>query len=127
MPSLNTKSKKRKLPGSESPPKRQATGGLPDAPEALPTPSKATSVVKPLVARPLAPKSRKNFKKFTKKAETAPGLALLLVPQEPGPLAFFAGSQRVEFGRDLGISDESERAITSNMHAHGFGVVDRPF
>lgn len=52
---------------------------------------------------------------------------LQAVPQEPGPLAFFAGSQRVEFGRDLGISDESERAITSNMHAHGFGVVDRPF
>ncbi len=52
---------------------------------------------------------------------------LQAVPQGPGPLAFFAGSQRVEFGRDLGISDESERAITSNMRAHGFGVVDRPF
>ncbi|HET7300851.1 MAG TPA: phytanoyl-CoA dioxygenase family protein [Oleiagrimonas sp.] len=49
------------------------------------------------------------------------------VPQELGPLAFFAGSQHVEFGRDLGISDESERAITANMEEHGFRVVDEPF
>jgi ectoine hydroxylase-related dioxygenase (phytanoyl-CoA dioxygenase family) len=52
---------------------------------------------------------------------------LQAVPQEMGPLAFFAGSQHVEFGRDLGISDESERAITRNMEAHGFRVVDEPF
>lgn len=52
---------------------------------------------------------------------------LQAVPQELGPLAFFAGSQDVEFGRDLGISDESERAITANMQAHGFRVVDEPF
>ncbi len=52
---------------------------------------------------------------------------LQAVPRELGPLAFFAGSQHVEFGRDLGISDESERAITANMEAHGFRVVDEPF
>jgi ectoine hydroxylase-related dioxygenase (phytanoyl-CoA dioxygenase family) len=52
---------------------------------------------------------------------------LQAVPQEMGPLAFFAGSQAVEFGRDLGISDESERAITANMEAQGFRVVDEPF
>lgn len=52
---------------------------------------------------------------------------LQAVPQEMGPLAFFAGSQDVEFGRDLGISDESERAITANMEAQGFPVVDQPF
>jgi ectoine hydroxylase-related dioxygenase (phytanoyl-CoA dioxygenase family) len=52
---------------------------------------------------------------------------LQAVPQEMGPLAFFAGSQDVEFGRDLGISDESERAITANMEAQGFPVVDEPF
>lgn len=52
---------------------------------------------------------------------------LQAVPQEMGPLAFFAGSQAVEFGRDLGISDESEREITANMQAHGFPVVDGPF
>jgi len=52
---------------------------------------------------------------------------LQAVPQEMGPLAFFAGSQQVAFGRDLGISDESERRITANMEAHGFRVVDEPF
>lgn len=52
---------------------------------------------------------------------------LQAVPRDMGPLAFFAGSQSVEFGRDLGISDESERAITANMEAQGFRVVDEPF
>jgi len=52
---------------------------------------------------------------------------LQAVPQEMGPLAFYAGSQAVEFGRDLGISDESEREITANMQAHGFDIVDGPF
>jgi ectoine hydroxylase-related dioxygenase (phytanoyl-CoA dioxygenase family) len=52
---------------------------------------------------------------------------LQAVPQEMGPLAFFAGSQHAEFGRDLGISDESEHAITANMEAQGFRVVDEPF
>ena len=52
---------------------------------------------------------------------------LQAVPQEMGPLAFFAGSQQVEFGRDLGISDDSERQITTNMEAQGFPVVDAPF
>lgn len=52
---------------------------------------------------------------------------LQAVPREMGPLAFFAGSQQVEFGRDLGISDDSEREITANMEAQGFPVVDEPF
>lgn len=52
---------------------------------------------------------------------------LQAVPKEMGPLAFFAGSQGVEFGRDLGISDDSEREITANMEAQGFEVVDEPF
>ena len=52
---------------------------------------------------------------------------LQAVPQQMGPLAFFSGSQSVEFGRDLGISDESERAITEGMQTHGFPVVDGPF
>jgi ectoine hydroxylase-related dioxygenase (phytanoyl-CoA dioxygenase family) len=49
------------------------------------------------------------------------------VPQDMGPLAFFAGSQAVEFGRDLGISDDSEREINAAMQAQGFPVVDGPF
>lgn len=49
------------------------------------------------------------------------------VPRDMGPLAFFAGSQHVEFGRDLGISDESEARITADMERHGFPIVDEPF
>ncbi|MBN8489046.1 MAG: phytanoyl-CoA dioxygenase family protein [Burkholderiales bacterium] len=41
------------------------------------------------------------------------------VPPEMGPLGFYAGSQAVAFGRDLGISDESEARITDNMARHG--------
>lgn len=52
---------------------------------------------------------------------------LQAVPQDMGPLAFFAGSQAMEFGRDLEISDDSERQITAAMEAHGFPVVDGPF
>jgi ectoine hydroxylase-related dioxygenase (phytanoyl-CoA dioxygenase family) len=52
---------------------------------------------------------------------------LQAVPQDMGPLAFFAGSHGMEFGRDLGISDESERAITAAMETRGFPVVDAPF
>lgn len=52
---------------------------------------------------------------------------LQAVPQDMGPLAFYAGSQNVEFGRDIVISDESEAAITANMQAHGFRIVDGPF
>ena len=54
-------------------------------------------------------------------------IPLQAVPREMGPLAFFAGSQRHEFGRDLPISDESEAAITAEMEAQGFPVADEPF
>lgn len=42
------------------------------------------------------------------------------VPPDMGPLGFYARSQSVEFGRSLGISDESEAVITANMARHGF-------
>lgn len=42
------------------------------------------------------------------------------VPTEMGPLGFYARSQSVSFGRDLGISDESEAQISANMALHGF-------
>jgi ectoine hydroxylase-related dioxygenase (phytanoyl-CoA dioxygenase family) len=45
---------------------------------------------------------------------------LLAVPVDMGPLGFYARSQSVEFGRDLGISDESEEKISANMARHGF-------
>ena len=42
------------------------------------------------------------------------------VPAQMGPLGFYARSQSVAFGRDLGISDESEAQISANMAQHGF-------
>ncbi len=52
---------------------------------------------------------------------------LQAVPQDMGPLGFYARSQQVEFGRELGISDESEEKITANMARHGFAFECRPF
>jgi len=40
-----------------------------------------------------------------------------------GPLGFYARSQSVSYGRDLGISDESETKISANMARHGFDFV----
>jgi ectoine hydroxylase-related dioxygenase (phytanoyl-CoA dioxygenase family) len=54
-------------------------------------------------------------------------IPLEAVPLHKGPLGFYAGSQRVEFGRDLGISDESEREITRHMEAEGFEFREEPF
>ncbi|HET9460099.1 MAG TPA: phytanoyl-CoA dioxygenase family protein [Sphingomicrobium sp.] len=52
---------------------------------------------------------------------------LQAVPAEMGPIGFYAGSQRFEFGRDLPISDESERLIGAEMEKQGFALVDDPF
>lgn len=52
---------------------------------------------------------------------------LQAVPAEMGPIGFYAGSHRFEFGRDLPISDESERQITEEMERQGFALVDDPF
>ena len=49
------------------------------------------------------------------------------VPEDMGPLGFWARSQSVEFGRDLGISDESEEKINANMARHGFEFASGPF
>jgi ectoine hydroxylase-related dioxygenase (phytanoyl-CoA dioxygenase family) len=45
---------------------------------------------------------------------------LQAVPEAMGPLGFWARSQSVEFGRELGISDESEEKISANMARRGF-------
>jgi ectoine hydroxylase-related dioxygenase (phytanoyl-CoA dioxygenase family) len=52
---------------------------------------------------------------------------LQAVPTEMGPLGFYARSQSVQFGRDLGISDESEEKISANMARHGFVFEVSPF
>lgn len=49
------------------------------------------------------------------------------VPEPMGPLGFWARSQSVEFGRNLGISDESEAKISANMARHGFEFASGPF
>jgi ectoine hydroxylase-related dioxygenase (phytanoyl-CoA dioxygenase family) len=52
---------------------------------------------------------------------------LQAVPAEMGPIGFYAGSQKFDFGRDLPISDESEAQITQEMERQGFALVDHPF
>ena len=54
-------------------------------------------------------------------------IPLQAVPLSMGPLGFYAGSQQVEFGRELAISDESERAITLAMQQRGFAFIEEPF
>lgn len=49
-------------------------------------------------------------------------IPLQAVPLPMGPLGFYRGSQGVAFGRDLGISDESEEKISANMQRHGFAL-----
>ena len=54
-------------------------------------------------------------------------IPLQAVPADMGPLGFYARSQSVQFGRDLGISDESEEKISANMARHGFAFDVSPF
>jgi ectoine hydroxylase-related dioxygenase (phytanoyl-CoA dioxygenase family) len=53
-------------------------------------------------------------------------IPLLAVPLEMGPLAFAVGSQRIKFGRDLTISDESERAISEHLKLSNFPMDETP-
>jgi ectoine hydroxylase-related dioxygenase (phytanoyl-CoA dioxygenase family) len=48
-------------------------------------------------------------------------------PMEMGPLTFAAGSHRFSYGRDLPISDESERALQAALAAQDFRVVEEPY
>lgn len=52
---------------------------------------------------------------------------LQAVPPDMGPIAIYAGSQRFELGRDLPISDESERRITGEMERRNFPLIADPF
>jgi hypothetical protein len=49
------------------------------------------------------------------------------VPDDMGPLGFWARSQSVAFGRELGISDESEEQISAEMARHGLAFEAGPF
>jgi ectoine hydroxylase-related dioxygenase (phytanoyl-CoA dioxygenase family) len=52
---------------------------------------------------------------------------LQAVPEETGPIGFYAGSHRFGLARDLPISDESEARITAEMERQGFTLVGEPF
>jgi len=48
-------------------------------------------------------------------------------PQEMGPLSFAVGSHRLELGRDLEISDESEARVQAALDEAGLEVEDGPY
>lgn len=48
-------------------------------------------------------------------------------PMNMGPLAFAARSQYVEIGRDIEISDESERLLSDELQRMNFEMNDTPF
>jgi ectoine hydroxylase-related dioxygenase (phytanoyl-CoA dioxygenase family) len=52
---------------------------------------------------------------------------LQATPEEMGPLSFAAGSHRFSYGRDLEISDESERRVSAALLEQGFPTVAEPF
>jgi ectoine hydroxylase-related dioxygenase (phytanoyl-CoA dioxygenase family) len=52
---------------------------------------------------------------------------LQATPLEMGPLAFAAGSQTMEFGRDLAISDTSEQQLQAALEEAAFPVDETPF
>lgn len=49
------------------------------------------------------------------------------VPREMGPLSFSAGSQNMAFGRDLEISDDSEKEIATALEESDFPHIEEPF
>ncbi|GAB3897390.1 phytanoyl-CoA dioxygenase family protein [Spirosoma agri] len=54
-------------------------------------------------------------------------IPLQATPMEMGPLAFAEGSQHVELGRDVEISDESEKVLAGELQKQNFSVHDTPF
>jgi len=54
-------------------------------------------------------------------------IPLQATPMEMGPLAFARGSHKFEAGRELGISDESEKEIGRSMKEHNYPLDDTPF
>jgi len=48
-------------------------------------------------------------------------------PMEMGPLAFAEGSQQVEIGRDIEISDDSEKILSEALQSKNFPMNDTPF
>lgn len=62
----------------------------------------------------------------TNKTVTA-WIPLQETPLEMGPLEFAAGSHKIKDGRDLNISDESEKEIQKNLRVNNFEHIIEPF
>jgi ectoine hydroxylase-related dioxygenase (phytanoyl-CoA dioxygenase family) len=62
----------------------------------------------------------------TEKTVTA-WIPLHAVPADNGPLAFSVGSQRIKIGRDLEISDESEKKIDEQLKLSNLPYDETPF
>lgn len=54
-------------------------------------------------------------------------IPLQAIPLEMGPLEFSAGSQKIEFGRSLAISDESENLLTKKLRVTDFPHIVEAF
>jgi ectoine hydroxylase-related dioxygenase (phytanoyl-CoA dioxygenase family) len=54
-------------------------------------------------------------------------IPLQATPLELGPLAFSIGSHQFEMGRDLEISDESEKKIQRSLKDHNYQLDEAPF
>jgi ectoine hydroxylase-related dioxygenase (phytanoyl-CoA dioxygenase family) len=54
-------------------------------------------------------------------------IPLQAVAADMGPLGFYAGSNRCDFGRDLEISDESEQQIRDHLETLDYPFVLEPF
>jgi len=62
----------------------------------------------------------------TEKTVTA-WIPLHAVPLDNGPLSFSVGSQRIKIGRDLEISDESEKKIDEQLKLSNLPIDETPF
>jgi len=62
----------------------------------------------------------------TEKSVTA-WIPLHAVPLENGPLMFSVGSQRIKIGRELDISDESEKKIGEQLKLSNLPIDETPF
>ncbi|GAB3793379.1 phytanoyl-CoA dioxygenase family protein [Spirosoma humi] len=54
-------------------------------------------------------------------------IPLQQIPMEMGPLAFAEGSQHIEIGRDIEISDASEKILADELQKQNFPMNDTPF
>lgn len=64
---------------------------------------------------------------LTSPKTTTVWIPLQETPMNMGPLAFAEGSQHVEIGRDIEISDDSEKILSEELQRRNFPMNDTPF